>query len=90
MENILFNCRIALRGAGRTDKNRNAVIGLVFLKLASDKIEKRRQDIINDKGDIPFFVENKHFYTAENVYYLQPECEGALLSNFYSSLGVEI
>ena len=121
LENILFNCRIALRGAGGTDKNRDAVIGLVFLKFASDKFEKRRQDFINDKGDIPVFVENKHFYTAENVYYLQPECrwsyiveesssndiaikidkamaliekdnpslEGALLSNFYASLGVE-
>ena len=122
LENVLYNCRIALRGAGGTDKNRDAVIGLVFLKFASDKFEQRRQDIINEKGDIPVFVENKHFYTAENVYYLQPECrwsyiveesssndiaikidkamaliekdnpslEGALLSNFYSGLGVEI
>ncbi|NLI64443.1 MAG: hypothetical protein GX367_06915 [Bacteroidales bacterium] len=31
LESILFNCRNALRGAGRTEKNRDAVIGLVFI-----------------------------------------------------------
>lgn len=39
LEQILFNCRNALRGAGGTEKNRDAVIGLVFIKFASDKFE---------------------------------------------------
>lgn len=122
LETILFNCRNALRGAGGTEKNRDAVIGLVFIKFASDKFEKRRQEIIEEHGEIPQFLENKNFYTAENVFYLKPECrwsyivqessandiaikidqamaiiekdnpslEGALLLNFYSSLGAEI
>lgn len=122
LENILFKCRNALRGAGGTEKNRDAVIGLVFIKFASDKFEKRRQEIKDKHGDIPVYLENKSFYTAENVFYLEPECrwsylvneassndiavkidtamatiekdnpslEGALLSNFYSGLGVEI
>ena len=31
LETILWNCRVALRGVGTTEKNRDAVIGLVFL-----------------------------------------------------------
>ena len=36
LETILWNCRVALRGVGSTEKNRDAVIGLVFLKFAGD------------------------------------------------------
>ena len=42
LETVLWNCRVALRGVGSTDKNRDAVIGLCFLKFAGDKFEKRR------------------------------------------------
>lgn len=41
LETVLWNCRVALRGVGSTDKNRDAVIGLCFLKFAGDKFEKR-------------------------------------------------
>ena len=34
LENILWNCRVALRGVGSSEKNRDAVISLVFLKFA--------------------------------------------------------
>ena len=37
LETVLWNCRVALRGIGSTEKNRDAVIGLVFLKFAGDK-----------------------------------------------------
>ena len=37
LETVLWNCRVALRGVGSTDKNRDAVIGLCFLKFAGDK-----------------------------------------------------
>ena len=30
LETVLWNCRVALRGVGSTEKNRDAVIGLVF------------------------------------------------------------
>lgn len=30
LETVLWNCRVALRGIGSTEKNRDAVIGLVF------------------------------------------------------------
>lgn len=51
LEHILWNCRVALRGVGTTDKNRDAVIGLVFIKIASDKFEKVRNKIIEENKD---------------------------------------
>lgn len=90
LETILFNCRNALRGAGGTEKNRDAVIGLVFIKFASDKFEKRRQEIKDKHGDIPVFLETKSFYTAENVFYLEPECRWSYLVKEASSNDIAI
>ena len=42
LETVLWNCRVALRGVGSIEKNRDAVIGLCFLTFAGDKFEKRR------------------------------------------------
>lgn len=33
----MWNCRVALGGVGSTEKNRDAVISLVFVKFSSDK-----------------------------------------------------
>ena len=71
LEQVLWNCRVALRGVGSTEKNRDAVISLVFLKFAGDKFAKRRQEIIEQYGDIPEFLEKPAFYNAENVFYLK-------------------
>ena len=62
LEEVLWNCRVALRGIGSTEKNRDAVISLVFLKFAGDKFEKRRAEIIDKYKDIPAFLENVTFY----------------------------
>lgn len=40
LEQVLWNCRVALRGVGSMEKNRDAVISLVFLKFAGDKFNK--------------------------------------------------
>ena len=45
LESVLWDCRVALRGVGTTEKNRDAVISLVFLKFAGDKFEKRKEEI---------------------------------------------
>lgn len=90
LETILFNCRNALRGAGGTEKNRDAVIGLVFIKFASDKFEKRRQEIKDKYGDIPVFLENKSFYTAENVFYLEPKSRWSYLVKEASSNDIAV
>ncbi len=70
LETVLWKCRVALRGVGSTEKNRDAVIGLVFLKFAGDKFENRRKEIIKEHGDIPIFLEKASFYNAVNVFYL--------------------
>ncbi|MBU3179138.1 type I restriction-modification system subunit M [Clostridium estertheticum] len=70
LESILWNCRVALRGIGSTEKNRDAVIGLVFLKFAGDKFEKRRIEIKEQHGDIPAFLDKVSFYNAVNVFYV--------------------
>lgn len=71
LETVLWNCRVALRGIGSTEKNRDAVIGLVFLKFAGDKFEKRRAELIEQYGEIPAFLEKVSFYNAVNVFYLK-------------------
>ena len=53
LESVLWNCRVALRGIGSTEKNRDAVIGLVFLKFAGDKFERQKEKIENEYPDIP-------------------------------------
>lgn len=71
LESILMNCRNALRGTiGGNEKNRDAVMGLVFLKFIGDKFEKRRAELIKEHGDVPAFLEKDSFYRAKNVFYL--------------------
>lgn len=71
LESIMWNCRNALRGTvGGNEKNRDAVMGLVFLKFAGDKFDKRRTEISAEYGDVPAFLEKKSFYAAKSVYYL--------------------
>ena len=71
LETVLWNCRVALRGVGSTEKNRDAVIALVFLKFAGDKFEKRRAELVKEYGEIPAFLEKPSFYNAVNVFYLE-------------------
>lgn len=70
LEQVLWSCRVALRGIGSAEKNRDAVIGLVFLKFASDKFEKQRDALREKYGDVPF-LEKPSFYNADNVFYLE-------------------
>ncbi len=79
LETVLWNCRVALRGVGSTDKNRDAVIGLCFLKFAGDKFEKRRAELIAQYGDIPAFLDKASFYNAVNVFYLKETARWAYI-----------
>lgn len=76
LEQVLWNCRVDLRGVGSLDKNRDAVISLVFLKFAGDKFEKRRKELITKYGENPVFLENVSFYNADNVFYLPQNLTG--------------
>ena len=78
LETVLWNCRVALRGVGTTEKNRDAVIGLVFLKFAGDKFEKRRKELIeqyvtiyNGRGGIDFEDHPEDNYIIEVEYELK-------------------
>ena len=71
LEKVLWDCRIALRGVGTTERNRDAIISLVFLKFAGDKFNRRRAEILHEYGDIPNVDENSAFYTAKNVFYIK-------------------
>lgn len=70
LEQVLWNCRVALRGVGSMEKNRDAVISLAFLKFAGDKFNNRRKELVEQYGDIPAFLEKPSFYNAVNVFYL--------------------
>ncbi len=71
VETIMDNCRNALRGTiGGNEKNRDTVMGLVFLKFVGDKFTARRQAILAEYGDIPHFLEKPAFYLSQNVFYL--------------------
>lgn len=76
LEQVLWNCRVDLRGVGSLDKNRDAVISLVFLKFAGDKFIKRRKELISKYGENPVFLENIAFYNADNVFYLPQNLTG--------------
>ena len=66
LEDVLWNCRVALRGIGSTEKNRDAVIGLVFLKFAGDKFEKRHAELKEEYPDLPW--KNRHF-TIQKMFF---------------------
>lgn len=74
LETVLWNCRVALRNIGSLEKKRDAVIALAFLNFASVKFERRRQEIVEQYGNVPVFLEKVSFYNAENVYYLEEHC----------------
>lgn len=74
LETILYNCRDCLRNVGSFEKKRDALIGLAFLKFASDKFERRCSEIVAEYGNNPLFLNKIAFYNSKNVYYLEPHC----------------
>lgn len=74
LENVLWNCRVALRGIGSAEKNRDAVIFLVFLKFAGDKFEKRYEELKQqygfNEGLFNVVKEKTSSYNAVNVFKL--------------------
>lgn len=75
LETVLWNCRVALRGIGSTEKNRDAVISLVFLKFAGDKFERRYQELKEqygaDEGLFNIMKDKVSSYNSVNVFYLK-------------------
>ena len=69
IEETLWQSCDKLRGSVEPAEYKHVVLGLIFLKFASDKFEVRKQELIAEgKGK---YVEMKDFYTMKNVFYLE-------------------
>lgn len=97
LEQALWNCRVALRGVGSMEKNRDAVISLVFLKFAGDKFEARRaqipQEVKEKQGIDPcpeFMLDKVSFYNSANVFYLPKEARWTYLKDNASSNDIDV
>lgn len=55
------------------------VMGLVFLKFASLKFEKRREELLN--GEDSFAADIPSFYTEKNVFYIPEQARWSLIKN---------
>ena len=71
MEEALWKSADKLRGSVEPSEYKHVVLGLFFLKFASDKFEDQRARIIAD--GMEKFADNIAFYTKDNVFYLPPE-----------------
>ncbi len=68
IEETLWQSCDKLRGSVEPAEYKHVVLGLIFLKFASDKFEIRRQELIEEGKEK--YVEMKDFYVMKNVFYL--------------------
>ncbi|CAM3389511.1 N-6 DNA methylase [Empedobacter stercoris] len=70
-EEILWDAANKLRGSIEPSEYKHVVLSLIFLKFASDKFIKRREELIAEGKEA--FLEIPEFYQAENIFYLPEE-----------------
>ncbi len=68
IEETLWQSCDKLRGSVEPSEYKHVVPGLIFLKFASDKFEKRKKELISEGKEK--YVEMKDFYTMKNVFFL--------------------
>ncbi|GGB62241.1 hypothetical protein GCM10011409_44270 [Lentibacillus populi] len=80
IEETLWDSANKLRGSVETSEYKHVVLGLIFLKFASDKFEDRKAELITEGKEK--YVDMVEFYTMKNVFYL-PEISrwGYLVEN---------
>ena len=71
MEETLWDSANKLRGTVESSEYKHVVLGLIFLKFASDKFEERRQELKDEGKDK--YLEMVEFYTQKNVFFLPEE-----------------
>ncbi len=69
IEVTLWEAANKLRGSVEPAEYKHVVLGLVFLKFASDKFEEHRSKLIADKKEK--YVEMPDFYNMSNVFFLE-------------------
>ncbi|WP_298346493.1 class I SAM-dependent DNA methyltransferase [uncultured Algibacter sp.] len=68
IEESLWQSCDKLRGSVEPSEYKHVVLGLIFLKFASDKFEERREELIEEGKEK--YVEMKDFYNMKNVFFL--------------------
>lgn len=68
IEETLWDSANKLRGSVESSEYKHVVLGLIFLKFASDKFEERRKELISEGKEK--YIEMIEFYTMKNVFYL--------------------
>jgi len=68
IEETLWDSANKLRGTVESSEYKHVVLGLIFLKFASDKFEERRKELIADGKEK--YLDMVEFYTMKNVFYL--------------------
>jgi len=68
IEETLWDSANKLRGSVEPSEYKHVVLGLIFLKFASDKFEERRNELIAEGKEKYFDI--VEFYTMKNVFYL--------------------
>lgn len=71
MEEQLWDAANKLRGTVESSEYKHVVLGLIFLKFASDKFEHRRTELMEEGKEK--YLEMKEFYNMKNVFFLPPE-----------------
>ena len=78
IEETLWQACDKLRGSVEPSEYKHVVLGLFFLKFASDKFEERRKELIAEGKEK--YVEMKEFYNMKNVFYLDETSRWAYIS----------
>jgi type I restriction enzyme M protein len=68
IEETLWDSANKLRGTVEPSEYKHVVLGLIFLKFASDKFEERKKELIAEGKER--YIDMVEFYTMKNVFYL--------------------
>ena len=68
IEESLWDPANKLKGSVEPSEYKHVVLGLIFLKFASDKFEERRKELIEEGKEK--YMEMKEFYNMKNVFFL--------------------
>lgn len=71
MEETLWDSANKLRGTVESSEYKHVVLGLIFLKFASDKFEERRKELTEEGKEK--YIEMKEFYNMKNIFFLPEE-----------------
>lgn len=69
IEESLWQSCDKLRGSVEPAEYKHVVLGLIFLKFASDKFEQRREELIREGKEK--YLEMADFYNMKNVFFLE-------------------